>query len=172
MNITSSSLINGLNGFCGQLFWDPEILESPTLPLFTRCFQHTVLVWIPFLFISIISPILIFQISVNRKQPLPWTYLLLAKFVKILLDVNKLKNLFLDNYNNINICFEFLIFPCHLGNSFKQWAIKFCRFCLSFNSMRFNDYIKHIYNRMSKMWSFNFRWTLHNLGFIRDLWPS
>jgi len=51
------------------------------LPMFNKCFQHTVLVWIPFLFIFLIAPVIIFQISIERTLPLPWTHLLSAKFV-------------------------------------------------------------------------------------------
>ncbi|KAH7720742.1 ATP-binding cassettesub-family C (CFTR/MRP)member 1 [Aphelenchoides avenae] len=55
------SELTGLDAFCGEPFWDPTVLNSPTVPLVSRCLQHTVFVWVPFLFIFCISPILIFQ---------------------------------------------------------------------------------------------------------------
>uniref|UniRef100_A0A915D352 Uncharacterized protein n=1 Tax=Ditylenchus dipsaci TaxID=166011 RepID=A0A915D352_9BILA len=64
----------------------PEFLQSPTLPLFSRCFQHTVLIWIPFLFVCLTAPVLIFQITVKQNTPLPWTRMLTAKlFITCLL---------------------------------------------------------------------------------------
>ncbi|KAI6238156.1 Mrp-4 [Aphelenchoides fujianensis] len=61
---------SGLDWFCGERFWNPEILKSPTVPVLSKCIQHTVL-----------SPLIIFQISIQRESthPLPWTQLLSAK---------------------------------------------------------------------------------------------
>ncbi|KAI6224767.1 Mrp-4 [Aphelenchoides besseyi] len=72
---------SGLDWFCGERFWDPNILNSPSIPIFSKCIQHTIMVWIPFLFILLSSPLIIFQISIQREshEPLPWTQLLSAK---------------------------------------------------------------------------------------------
>ncbi|KAI1722936.1 ABC transporter transmembrane region domain-containing protein [Ditylenchus destructor] len=77
--MNKSLILRGLDALCGEPFWMPNFLESPTLPLLTRCFQHTVLVWIPFVFVLLTSPVLMFQITIKQNPPLPWTRLLAAK---------------------------------------------------------------------------------------------
>lgn len=62
-------------------FQTADIFKNETVPLFSQCFQHTVLVWVPVLFLFCLSPILIFQITLERASPLPWTRLLIAKLV-------------------------------------------------------------------------------------------
>ena len=65
-----------------------------TLPLFSQCFQHTVLVGIPCLFLFCLSPILIFQITLEKSAPLPWTRLLLTKLVSFLFSLYIYGNIF------------------------------------------------------------------------------
>lgn len=59
------------------------MLNSPSLPAFSRCLLHTALVWLPCLFTFACAPILTGQIVYERRPgahpPLPWTRLLLAK---------------------------------------------------------------------------------------------
>ncbi|GMR31751.1 hypothetical protein PMAYCL1PPCAC_01946, partial [Pristionchus mayeri] len=76
-----SRALRGLDAFCGERFWDPAVLNSPTLPSFSRCLLHTALVWLPCLFTFLCAPILTAQIVYERRPglPLPWTRLLLAK---------------------------------------------------------------------------------------------
>lgn len=67
-----------LDAFCGEQFWDSAVWKK-NFPSITKCFQHTVLVWIPCVFLFCISPILIVQISYGRSLPLPWTRRIIAK---------------------------------------------------------------------------------------------
>jgi hypothetical protein len=52
--------------------------------MFTLCFQHTVLVAVPCLFVFLAALVVSFQLRSAKKKksaPLPWTLLLSAKFV-------------------------------------------------------------------------------------------
>uniref|UniRef100_A0A183CK32 Transmembrane protein n=1 Tax=Globodera pallida TaxID=36090 RepID=A0A183CK32_GLOPA len=72
--------------FCGTTgpFWDPKTLESPTLPRLSPCLQHSLLVFVPAMFVFVVAaPITKIQLLTGRDQPLPWTYLLSAKFAMI-----------------------------------------------------------------------------------------
>jgi hypothetical protein len=52
------------------------------MPMFSKCVQHTVFVLIPFVFLALTALIVRFQLKqVTKKTPLPWTLLLVAKFV-------------------------------------------------------------------------------------------
>uniref|UniRef100_A0A7E4VBL5 Multidrug resistance-associated protein 1 n=1 Tax=Panagrellus redivivus TaxID=6233 RepID=A0A7E4VBL5_PANRE len=82
VNVSASgeAVLAGLDAFCGERFWTPEIFKNDTVPLFSQCFQHTVLIWVPLLFLFFLAPILIFQITLEKSGALPWTRLLTAKF--------------------------------------------------------------------------------------------
>ncbi|XP_054264333.1 ATP-binding cassette sub-family C member 3-like [Macrosteles quadrilineatus] len=58
--------------FCNSTFWDPEILWDSPDPEFTPCFEKTVLVWGPCLFLWIFSPLEVFFISQSRCRDIPW----------------------------------------------------------------------------------------------------
>ncbi|VDL69418.1 unnamed protein product [Nippostrongylus brasiliensis] len=69
-----------LDNFCGEKFWESSVWTK-SYPTLTQCFQHTILVWIPCIFLFCISPILTAQISYGRRSPLPWTKRITAKMV-------------------------------------------------------------------------------------------
>ncbi|GMT31383.1 hypothetical protein PFISCL1PPCAC_22680, partial [Pristionchus fissidentatus] len=79
--LNESRALRGLDAFCGERFWDPAVLNSQSLPSFSRCFLHTALVWLPCLFTFVCAPVLTAQIVYERKpgHPLPWSRLILAK---------------------------------------------------------------------------------------------
>uniref|UniRef100_A0A914YYI3 Uncharacterized protein n=1 Tax=Panagrolaimus superbus TaxID=310955 RepID=A0A914YYI3_9BILA len=80
------------------------MLDIETLPLFSQCFQHTILVWIPCLFLFCLSPILIFQITLEKNSPLPWTRLLLTKLIiTLLLLIDAFSLLILALYESITV---------------------------------------------------------------------
>ncbi|KAI6200171.1 Mrp-4 [Aphelenchoides besseyi] len=72
---------SGLDRFCGEKLWDPNTLRSQNIPILSKCIQHTVLIWIPCLFLLLSSPLIIFQILMSREAcvPLLRTRLLTAK---------------------------------------------------------------------------------------------
>nr|QUF59447.1 ATP-binding cassette transporter Abcc1-1 [Brachionus angularis] len=73
--------------FCDSLFWDNLILESKD-PDFTNCFQKTFFVWIPSLFLSLFSPLSLFNFYKEKKSNPKYSLLLILKMVFIF---NKIK---------------------------------------------------------------------------------
>ncbi|CAD5219876.1 unnamed protein product [Bursaphelenchus okinawaensis] len=71
--------LTGIDAFCGEPLMTPGWLNSTSLPVMTQCFQHTIMVWLPFIFVMASAPITIFRISMKKNQPLPWTQRLSAK---------------------------------------------------------------------------------------------
>ncbi|VDO18714.1 unnamed protein product [Heligmosomoides polygyrus] len=65
--------------FYDEFYFQDSAVWKKNFPSITKCFQHTVLVWIPCVFLFCISPILIVQISYGRSLPLPWTRRIIAK---------------------------------------------------------------------------------------------
>ncbi|CAL2047892.1 unnamed protein product [Caenorhabditis brenneri] len=48
-----ATLLEGIDAFCGERYWDPAIWEVSTIPILSKCYQHTTLVC--------------------RPNPIPWT---------------------------------------------------------------------------------------------------
>uniref|UniRef100_A0A1I7U0H1 ABC transmembrane type-1 domain-containing protein n=1 Tax=Caenorhabditis tropicalis TaxID=1561998 RepID=A0A1I7U0H1_9PELO len=65
--------LKGIDAFCGEKYWDPEIWNASTVPILTQCYQHTTLVWIPTAIVFLLAPILSAQIFYRRPNPIPWT---------------------------------------------------------------------------------------------------
>ncbi|KAI6184528.1 Multidrug resistance-associated protein 1-like protein [Aphelenchoides bicaudatus] len=82
--------------FCASDFWHNESYYNDSIfPNFTPCFQQTVLVGIPALFLFVIAPIFTFQLEWRAKRrdllPLPQSLLLLTKCIlTILLSISSL----------------------------------------------------------------------------------
>ncbi|KRZ13592.1 Multidrug resistance-associated protein 1, partial [Trichinella zimbabwensis] len=73
--------IYGIERFCGEPLWNPEIVNSTTFPEFTSCFRNTVLVWIPLLFLAVLTPLQLCLCLRSRHLPLPFRPLLVLKFI-------------------------------------------------------------------------------------------
>uniref|UniRef100_A0A0N4ZYR9 Multidrug resistance-associated protein 1 n=1 Tax=Parastrongyloides trichosuri TaxID=131310 RepID=A0A0N4ZYR9_PARTI len=69
-----------IESFCGEKLLDPNFFNYPTIPAVTQCMAHTIFVWIPTLLVYCFAPLIIYQTSLRRKDELPWTQLLSAKF--------------------------------------------------------------------------------------------
>lgn len=78
---SSSKQLYAFNAFCGEIFWDDTVFKSESVPVFSRCFQHTVLIWVPCLFLLIVSPLIVRQLSAKRNCPLPWSHLITSKVI-------------------------------------------------------------------------------------------
>ncbi|CAP23114.2 Protein CBR-MRP-4 [Caenorhabditis briggsae] len=65
--------LKGIDAFCGERYWDPEIWNATTVPILTQCYQHTTLVWFPTAIVFLLAPILTAQIFYRRPNPIPWT---------------------------------------------------------------------------------------------------
>ncbi|KRX98141.1 Multidrug resistance-associated protein 1 [Trichinella pseudospiralis] len=75
------SSIYGIERFCGEPLWNPEIVNSTTFPEFTSCFRNTVLVWIPLFFLAVLTPLQLCLCLRSRHLPLPFRPLLVLKFI-------------------------------------------------------------------------------------------
>ncbi|KRX15403.1 Multidrug resistance-associated protein 1, partial [Trichinella nelsoni] len=75
-DVCSARMVSfSIEEFCNGTFWDVSFLNS-SFPHLSVCFQHTVLVWIPFLILMLCSPVLLYQMKYNRQPALPKTFLL------------------------------------------------------------------------------------------------
>ncbi|XP_054168602.1 multidrug resistance-associated protein 1-like [Oppia nitens] len=59
--------------FCGNSFWDNNLSWNTNSPELTECFNKTILVWIPFIFLLLFSPILI-RVLIKSNQTIAWNY--------------------------------------------------------------------------------------------------
>lgn len=68
-----------MDSFCGSPLWDNSLTWDAERPDFTPCFQETVLVWAPCLFLWLTSGFDVVAFKRSRNPPLPWTFLNIAK---------------------------------------------------------------------------------------------
>ncbi|XP_040290619.1 canalicular multispecific organic anion transporter 1-like [Bufo bufo] len=73
-----------LDDYCGSVFWNSSLLESPD-PDLTICFQQTVLVWIPLIFFWLCAPWQLLNLCQSDKVKSPITKLYLTKQILTLL---------------------------------------------------------------------------------------
>ncbi|KAK0395659.1 hypothetical protein QR680_001380 [Steinernema hermaphroditum] len=84
----SMSSLHGFSKFCGENFWaDGSFYNDSIVPNVSECFQHTVLVWAPALFLLILSPAFTVQVLRVRKKnifkPIPWSSLFIIKLFSL-----------------------------------------------------------------------------------------
>lgn len=90
-----------IESFCGEKLWDPNFFKYQYIPTVTQCMSHTFLVWIPTIMVYFFAPLIIYQTSLRRKDELPWTQLLSAKFtITIVLMID---TFFIFIYNLYNV---------------------------------------------------------------------
>ncbi|KAF1761582.1 hypothetical protein GCK72_009838 [Caenorhabditis remanei] len=65
--------LEGIDAFCGEQYWDPTVFDASNVPILSRCYQHTTLVWFPTIILFLLSPFLTAQIFYRRLNPIPWT---------------------------------------------------------------------------------------------------
>ncbi|GMT22973.1 hypothetical protein PFISCL1PPCAC_14270, partial [Pristionchus fissidentatus] len=106
-------------------FTQVDISNSSTLPHLTTCFQHTILAYIPTVFLCVFFPILIVQSNrISRRfDALPWSALLIIKMViNLYLLLNSvavlvLNTLVVDDTHTVDIIYPvvwILFFVLHL----------------------------------------------------------
>ncbi|XP_072401346.1 multidrug resistance-associated protein 1 isoform X12 [Diabrotica undecimpunctata] len=87
-NLTSNSSQNAtleeeaftsLSSFCGSPFWDNNLTWNTNDPEFTPCFEKTVLVWIPCIFLWFFAGLEVFYICNSKRRNIPWNWLNLSK---------------------------------------------------------------------------------------------
>ncbi|GFS47673.1 multidrug resistance-associated protein 1 [Trichonephila inaurata madagascariensis] len=62
-----------LDEFCKSPFWDEQLLWNSTNPDFTPCFEKTLLVWSPCLFLWLFGPLECYFQRKSSQKTLPWT---------------------------------------------------------------------------------------------------
>ncbi|KAJ8967485.1 hypothetical protein NQ314_002799 [Rhamnusium bicolor] len=70
-----------LNEFCGSEFWNTNLTWNTEDPEFTKCFEKTVLIWIPCLFLWTFSSLEVYYIINSKRRNIPWNWLNISKLV-------------------------------------------------------------------------------------------
>ncbi|XP_014276421.1 multidrug resistance-associated protein 1 isoform X1 [Halyomorpha halys] len=63
-----------LHRFCGSPFWDNNITWYTESPDLTSCFEKTVFVWTPCIFLWVFSSIDIYYIFISKTRDIPWNW--------------------------------------------------------------------------------------------------
>ncbi|KPI96774.1 Canalicular multispecific organic anion transporter 2 [Papilio xuthus] len=72
---------SSLDDFCGSTFWDSNLTWYTDNPEFTPCFEKTVLVWTPCLFLWVAALLEGFYILNSKERNIPWNILNISKLV-------------------------------------------------------------------------------------------
>ncbi|CAH2108143.1 unnamed protein product [Euphydryas editha] len=75
------SYISTLDDFCGSKFWDSNLTWNTDNPEVTPCFEKTVLVWIPCLFLWVAALLDSYYILNSKERNIPWNILNITKLV-------------------------------------------------------------------------------------------
>ncbi|XP_045534710.1 multidrug resistance-associated protein 1 isoform X1 [Papilio machaon] len=70
-----------LDDFCGSTFWDSNLTWYTDNPEFTPCFEKTVLVWTPCLFLWVAALLEAYYILNSKERNIPWNILNISKLV-------------------------------------------------------------------------------------------
>ncbi|XP_072938928.1 multidrug resistance-associated protein 1 isoform X2 [Epargyreus clarus] len=70
-----------LDDFCGSKFWDANKTWYTDNPEFTPCFEKTVLIWIPCLFLWVAALLDAYYILHSKERNIPWNILNITKLI-------------------------------------------------------------------------------------------
>lgn len=70
-----------MDNFCGSQFWDLNITWYTDNPGVTKCFEKTVLVWVPCLFLWFMSFFEGYYILKSKERNIPWNILNISKSI-------------------------------------------------------------------------------------------
>ncbi|KAF5296657.1 hypothetical protein FQR65_LT10197 [Abscondita terminalis] len=70
-----------LDEFCGSPFWNTSLTWDTDDPDFTKCFEKTIFVWVPCIFLWLLSSLEVGYIIRSRNKNIPWNFLNIAKLV-------------------------------------------------------------------------------------------
>ncbi|XP_069695544.1 multidrug resistance-associated protein 1 isoform X5 [Periplaneta americana] len=70
-----------LDAFCNSTFWNSSQTWYTDKPELSICFQNTILVWIPCLFLWVFSPLETYYILHSKTRNIPWNWLNITKLV-------------------------------------------------------------------------------------------
>ncbi|XP_012540485.1 multidrug resistance-associated protein 1 isoform X3 [Monomorium pharaonis] len=71
----------GMDQFCGTKFWDANLTWNTNDPDLTECFQKTILIWVPCIFLWTFSAMEVYYILNSKKRNVPYTWLFISKQV-------------------------------------------------------------------------------------------
>ncbi|XP_031762816.2 multidrug resistance-associated protein 1 isoform X5 [Galleria mellonella] len=90
-----------LDGFCGSKFWDSNLTWYTDSPELTPCFQKTVLIWIPCLYLWVTALFDMYYILHSKERNIPWNLLNISKLaITCLLIVVKFVDLGVTVHNS------------------------------------------------------------------------
>ncbi|KAK2583563.1 hypothetical protein KPH14_009513 [Odynerus spinipes] len=70
-----------MDQFCGSKFWDTDLSWNSNDPDLTECFQKTVLIWAPCVFLWAFSAMEVYYLLNSRRKNVPFTWLFISKQV-------------------------------------------------------------------------------------------
>ncbi|XP_018335867.1 multidrug resistance-associated protein 1 isoform X1 [Agrilus planipennis] len=70
-----------MENFCGSEFWNLSLTWNTDDPDFTKCFEQTVLIWVPCLFLWIFTSLEVFYIANSKNQDIPWSIINILKLL-------------------------------------------------------------------------------------------
>ncbi|KAL2723366.1 multidrug resistance-associated protein 1 isoform X8 [Vespula maculifrons] len=70
-----------MDQFCGSKFWDTDLSWNTDDPDLTECFQKTVLIWVPCVFLWAFSVMEAYYLLNSRRKNVPYTWLYISKQV-------------------------------------------------------------------------------------------
>ncbi|KAG1678435.1 Multidrug resistance-associated protein 1 [Nymphon striatum] len=71
--------------FCTTPLWNESLTWNTANPVFTECFQETILVWIPTFFLLLSVPYEACMLSHRTYDPIAWNYKIISKLLLLLL---------------------------------------------------------------------------------------
>ncbi|XP_018359856.1 PREDICTED: multidrug resistance-associated protein 1 isoform X5 [Trachymyrmex cornetzi] len=70
-----------MDQFCGTKFWDANLTWYTNDPDLTECFQKTILVWVPCIFLWTFSAMEAYYLLNSKRRNVPYTWLFISKQV-------------------------------------------------------------------------------------------
>ncbi|KAF5286638.1 hypothetical protein FQA39_LY16212 [Lamprigera yunnana] len=127
--------VSELSEFCGSPFWNVSLTwETESGPDLTKCFEKTVLVWAPCIFIWVFSSLEIYYFLSSKNKCIPWSFLNMAKlFTTCLLIILSCVDLSVALFMKITEEQEHLY-----GVDFASPAIKIVTYALSAILLMYN----------------------------------
>ncbi|XP_046419120.1 multidrug resistance-associated protein 1 isoform X10 [Neodiprion fabricii] len=72
---------HSMDNFCGSAFWDLNVTWYTDNPDLTECFQKTVLVWTPCVFLWTFCSMETYYILSSKRRNIPFTWILISKLL-------------------------------------------------------------------------------------------
>ncbi|KAF5296656.1 hypothetical protein FQR65_LT10196 [Abscondita terminalis] len=73
-----------MDEYCGSAFWKSSLSWNTDNPDFTKCFEETVLVWIPCVFLWVFSSFEVYYLKRSPNKDILWNFLNISKLTLLL----------------------------------------------------------------------------------------